>query len=354
MSDFQIGLVAVGALVVLCVLVYNRLQERAARRDAEGAFKTQHVDILLDEQDPAARREPTLEAAPPEPLARPRLPGAGTGEDSLPDARLDYVIEFTPAQPVLEREIFEAWAAHERRFAPRAMLTGLTGDGSWRRVALRDRDRLSAIRTALQLVNRGGVVSEADLLEFRSQVESLAAGLGAEIAPAPEMRQALEAARELDGFCAEHDIQAVIHVVAPAGGVLQGSRIRASAEAAGLRLETDGRFGLRDDEGRLLYTLADRAGVSFSAATIRDTAVQALTLAIDVPRAPGTQRTFESMARLAGNLTAVLGAALVDDNDRKLDERALAAIASQLDAVRRSMDSRGIEPGGTLALRLFS
>jgi hypothetical protein len=50
----------------------------------------------------------------------------------------------------------------------------------------------------------------------------------------------------------------------------------------------------------------------------------------------------------------VLDGELVDDNGRALDERALAAIAGQLDAMRRSMEARGIDPGGTLALRLFS
>jgi len=38
MSDLQIGLLAVGALVVVGVLAYNGYQERRARRAAERAF----------------------------------------------------------------------------------------------------------------------------------------------------------------------------------------------------------------------------------------------------------------------------------------------------------------------------
>jgi hypothetical protein len=45
---------------------------------------------------------------------------------------------------------------------------------------------------------------------------------------------------------------------------------------------------------------------------------------------------------------------IVDDNARVLDEQALAAIGAQLDAVRATLEARGIEPGSPAALRLFS
>ena len=42
------------------------------------------------------------------------------------------------------------------------------------------------------------------------------------------------------------------------------------------------------------------------------------------------------------------------DNGTPLDERALAAIGAQVEAVRQELVGRGIEPGGPLAQRLFS
>jgi hypothetical protein len=44
----------------------------------------------------------------------------------------------------------------------------------------------------------------------------------------------------------------------------------------------------------------------------------------------------------------------VDDRGQPLDERALAAIGAQLEAVRQILSARGIETGSPLALRLFS
>ena len=162
---------------------------------------------------------------------------------------------------------------------------------------------------------------------------------------------AVERARALDEFCAEADIQVVVHVQ---GGPFAGTKIRAAAEAAGMALAGSGSFAMRDDLQRLLYTLAARDGAPFSAAGMRDAAPLALSLALDVARVPDTRRSFESMARLAHQLAAVLGGSIVDDNGNVLDERAVAAIATQLDAVRARLDAQGLPPGGAAALRLFS
>ena len=151
--------------------------------------------------------------------------------------------------------------------------------------------------------------------------------------------------------CADTDIQVVVHVQ---GGPFAGSQLRAAAEAAGLALEADGRFALRNDDRVLLYTLAARDGSSFSAAAIQEAAPAALTLALDVARTPDTRRSFESMARLAHHLAAALGGSIVDDNGNALDERAVAAIALQLDSVRARLEAQGISPGSPAALRLFS
>jgi FtsZ-interacting cell division protein ZipA len=328
MSELQIGLLVIGGLVVAGVLAYNRIQERGVRKQAERAFGASHADVLLDAPAPG-REEP---AEPVRPTARP-LPPAQTAQ---PDPAIDYIVEFSSEQSAAQSAVQEQWPAIERRHARRALL-GAGADGrSW--------------RAGLQLVSRDGAVGEADLIEFRSAVETLAASIGATVS-APEMRAAVEAARALDAFCADADIQVVIHVQ---GGPFPGTRIRAAAEAAGLALEADGRFALRNDAEALIYTLGVRDGAPFTANGIRDAMPDALTLALDVARTPDTRHSFESMARLAHQLAAVLGGSIVDDNGNILDDLAVAAIAQQLDAVSAQLAARGIAPGSAAALRLFS
>jgi len=283
MTDLQIGLAVIGVLAVAGVLAYNWLQERRAKRTAEGAFASRHSDVLLDE--PHERREPTLGARP-----------APRQAEAMPDARIDYIMELAAPAEVAAPLLRELWKPIELRFAHRVLL-----DAAGR-----------TVRAALQLVSRAGVVSDAELLEFRSAVETLAARLGATVS-APEMREALEAARELDRACADADIQVALHVV----GVAAVPQIDSSL---------------------------------FSAAPRPD----GVTLTLDVARTAEPRRAYEAMARAGMQLAAAGGGRIVDDNGTVLDERALAAIGAQLEAVRVMLSGHGIEAGSPLALRLFS
>jgi FtsZ-interacting cell division protein ZipA len=326
MSELQIGLLAIGALVVAGVLGYNRIQERRAQREAEGVFGPEHADVLLGARVPA--REPLIQA----PAFETEPPAAEAG----PDPAIDYIVEFQSDRPAAAAGVQEQWRAIQRRHGPRAVLGQAPDRKSW--------------RAGLQLASRDGAVGEAELIEFRSSVETLAASVHGTVS-APEMRAAMEAARALDDLCAQTDIQLVMHVEGAASG---GDRLRAEAEAAGLRLEEDGRYALRNERRQLLYTLAARDGTPLTEKWLQAAAPAALTLALDVGRTPDTRRSFEAMARLARHLAAALGGSMVDDNGQALDERAVAAIAAQLDTVCSQLEARGIPPGSAAALRLFS
>ena len=199
----------IGAAAIAGVLVYNRVQERATRREAERAFASRHADVLLEE--PSGRREPTLEPAPPEPDA------AEPGESRAPrpevDPRLDYLIELeggtTPAA---------AWAPLERRFGRRAAF--------------------SEAAAALQMVSRNGVVGEAELVEFRAYVQRIARAHGAEVS-APPVREALEGAQALDRGCADVDVQIALHVLGPASGKVEGGPFSVTPRADGVTLLMD-------------------------------------------------------------------------------------------------------------------
>jgi hypothetical protein len=267
----------IGGVAVVAVVVYNRWQERSARREAQRAFGSTHADVLLD-----GRREPSLHVRPEPPPAPPVLRAV---------EKIDYAIELIGSLP--PAELHEGWAPIERRFSRRVFLDGQ--------------------RAALQLLSRDGVISDAELLEFRSMVETLGTQLGAAVR-APEMRAALDAARELDRTCADADIQVALHVIGIGGAA------------------------------------AEFANQPFQATPRAD----GVTLTIDVARTPEPARTYEAMARAARQLAQSRGGRIVDDEARELDERALAAIGRSIDAVREQLAGCGIEAGSPLALRVFS
>lgn len=346
MSELQLGLLAIGALVVAGVFAYNRRQERAARRAAEGSFRSGHADVLMDLRE--ARIEPAL-AEPPQGAAR----AAASPVAALPDARIDYLVELAFSAPRAASVLAEHWKANEHLYAARAILACSGGGSAWRRLASGDGAAVDALRAGLQLVTREGAVNEAQLIEFRAAVETLAAATGATVS-ASEIQQAVDHARELDRFCGDSDIQVVFHVTAPEGGFLAGSKVRASAEASGLALEDDGRFALRNESGQILYALSSRDGSRFDAASIDGMALPGVSLTLDVPRVPDLRRSFQSMAGFAGQLAAALGGRLVDDNRNPLDARALEAVGAQLELVRGAFEAMGIATGSAEALRLFS
>lgn len=357
MSEFQAALAIIGVLAIVGVFAYNKWQERRARREAQATFASRHADILMDDAR-AGSREHGLESTgiriepgfAPSDLPVAERAKVGGSESALPDPRVDYVIELTSTEAISVGAMHDLWAAAHHRFAGRATFAAWI-DGQW--ALLPQGGNCEKLRAAFQLVSRSGVVTEAEVLEFRSTLESMAAKLGASAA-APEMRESLDAARELDSVCAQADIQIAFHVVAAPGATFAGTKLRAAAEAAGFALDSSGRFELRDEQGRELYAVMDRAGSKFTTATMKDAAPQAVTLSMDVPRAPDTQRTFEAMVRFGRHLAALMGGTLVDDNGQPLDERAVAAIDAQLILVRRGLEERGIAPGSALALRVFS
>lgn len=307
MSDLQIGLLAVGVLVVAGILAYNFAQERRARRSAEKAFGSAHADVLMDEA--RARREPSFE---PPSRAASLQEGA-----ALPDERVDYVIELTLRGSVNAAEIAAHWAPFEHRFAGRALLAGSADRAAW--LPLAAAGTCAAARVALQLVSRAGPVTEAELIEFRAAADTVAAHLGASV-ETPETRQALETARELDQICAEADIQVVLHVVPETGAEFPADAAAEAGAAFGVARRDDGGF----------------------------------VLSLDVPRTAEVRRAYDAMVVHARDLCARLGGRIVDDNAHPLDERALAAIGGQLDTVAGALQARGIEPGGPAALRLFA
>jgi len=288
MTDLQTGLLVIGAVAVAGGLVYNRLQERATRRKAEEAFGSRHSDVLMGA--PAERREPTFDEPPALATTAPPVPTAVTKPSPpAPDPRVDYVLEL---QGTSAGAVRPEWVALQRRFARRASLAEAPG---------------RTVQASLQMVSRSGVVSESELLEFRSQVETMAAAHGASVS-APPMREALEAAQALDRACADVDVQIALHVLGPAETNLR-------KEGFAVAPRTDG-----------------------------------LTLLLDVPRTPDLAKTYAAMVEAAQRL----GGRMVDDNGNHVDERALAAIGVEIESLRARMTEMGVEPGSPLAQRLFS
>jgi len=203
----------------------------------------------------------------------------------------------------------------------------------------------------MQIVDRRGATDAEELAAFGAAIEHAATSIGA-LAPVPDSGPAIAKAKELDRFCGEVDFRVAVHIVSNAGP-FSGTRLEALAKAAGFELDrADGRFRRRDKYGRIMCALLNFDPTPFSVDRMKSLSMRGVTLELDVPRTP--RGAFEQFRDTARALAERLNARIVDDNRQPLGPAAFDAIGARVQAVHRSMEARGIDPGGALALLLFS
>lgn len=400
MSDLQIGLLGIGALVIAAVYAFNRYQERKYHRQADQNFNAPREDILFERREQAAEggarvepgmayREPVLtnaEDATPfrePPVAPPpdRRPESRP-EESLPDALADeqvtaeeVVVEpphkaSIKAQDVIDEEICYVSIIHagdpiitDALALPIQIAAGLGKPvywagldyrtGAWESIDSSRHGEYEKVAVGIQLADRGGHLTEAQLAQFTDVVQGAADEVLA-VADCPDRQQAFAKAVQLDDFCAEVDVLIGINIVAPDGAPFLGTKIRALAEAAGMDMGTDGTFQFSTDEGVAVFSLGNHESRPFTPDAMRSLTTHGVTLLFDVPRAPRGVHSFEQMAGLARQMADALNGAIVDDNRKPLNDAALGKIKQQLAAIYSKMEARQIPPGSARALRLFS
>ena len=365
MSDLQISLLIIGAVVVGGVYLFNWAQERKFRRKLGQAFEVEREDVLLGVGAKGeARVEPQVAwadtpAGPdsPRPHVEQETPASSASDASslLPpfDPDIDYVAVIESAVPISETAIGELLNRTAACGKP-CRAAGLRAQsGEWEELARAGSDRYLKVALALQLVNRTGPVNAAQLAMFGDAIRNCAGRISA-VASCPDTHAALDTARELDEFCAEVDVAIGVNIVAAEGQTFPGARIRALAEAAGFKLEPDGLFHFRNEQRHSLFTLDNHEPAPFLPEQINRLSTNGVTLLLDVPRVADGPAVLDRMLDVGRGLAQALGGRLVDDNRAALNEAGIARIREQLGEICSRMEASGITAGGARALRLFS
>lgn len=414
MTELQMGLIGLGVTAVVGVLAYNKWQEHRHRKVAQQVLGTPHDDVLLgtsaeavqagsfpesdlsvtpnvDLAPPAGRIEPSMyadpvlnepaipsEALPAEPLAAkydfpavdafpaPVAPPASSApvrssdlpRDDVPPFHLlspviDYVVALEAIEPAPAYQILRSQRdalLHVRK--PIHWIGYNERSHEWEPIINDGESEYRRIRVGLQLVDRSGPLRDSDLSVFHIAMQDLADELMA-VADLPSRQPALDSAAQLDQFCAGIDIQIGINVISQ-GQSFPGTKLRALAEAAGMALDTDGRFVRCDDDGQVLYLLINQEDAGFSAESMKTMSTHGVTFLLDVPRVAHGDRVFNQMIDLARRFAEALHGSLVDDNRRSLSEAALEPIRRQIAQYQMTMAESSLPAGGPLALRLFA
>lgn len=357
MSDLQISLLGIGACVVAGVYAFNLWQERQFRRRSEAAFEREHDDVLMPaapapDAASAARIEPTLDAAPAAPVFKPPAPRARAAVTV--DPVIDYVVEAELAAPAASAGLHDELIGLAMDWHKSVLVAGYdAATGAWLPAGMDSGTEHAQLRFALQMSNRSGCIEQEQLSAFRDTVQKWVEGKGGKI-KCLEIDLAHAMAVQLDRFCADVDIAIGVNVITRDGTPFSGTKIRALAEAGGLKLESDGVFYLRGDSGNTLYTLDNHEPMPFMPEQIKTLTTGGVTFLLDVPRVPDALRQFEGMLACARSFASTLGGTLVDDNRNALTEEAIDKIRLQLTGILATMEAGQIAAGGARALRLFS
>ncbi|RTL55640.1 MAG: hypothetical protein EKK46_06230 [Rhodocyclaceae bacterium] len=409
LSEFHLTLIAAGAGAVAMVWIYNLLQERKHRKAAEKVFRGSQPDVLLDreqaeedgddipppgeqvrmepqfndeprqqeriepvlgeeENAPAPKNIPVIEApeleeisepdfaAAPPAIVQSAMPATHGSRRSEPDeAMADPVMELAVAvgfdQPSALTAFWQSLLHLPARVAHHLRCIGHR-QGRWQEITGPDELAYDEIQLLVQLADRQGPMTEADLVPFIQAVEKAAASTRGKVnvAPVPDV---LLHARSLDEFCASVDIQMAVHVVSRSGGEFPGTKLRALLEAGGFRLRKDGLFHLADDAGNTLLSLSNFGATPFVADELRTLQTQGVTFWLDVPRVAKGSHVFDRLVTTARQLADAVDGVLVDDQRRPLADNVLASIRSKIDEIQKSMAQSQMPAGGRRALRLF-
>ncbi|HTJ97327.1 MAG TPA: cell division protein ZipA C-terminal FtsZ-binding domain-containing protein [Rhodocyclaceae bacterium] len=406
MSDLQLSLLGMGAVLVIVVWAYNKLQERKYRKAAEKVFRGEQADVLAPEASSEVQFE--SQAAPHIPAPAERIERMEPVWESSPDEAIEeepLTAEpvWTPAaEPVIAETYIppvetpkvasrEPVSAHAPAVAPHSdwcdssidaiarlqFAAGINTDdlrqaqatmqgqqrvhlrvfvqderGVWKTLAEASAPQYQHVWFALQLVDRRGAVSNHDFEALRSGLQALCSLRGGEM-QFPDLAALVEQSAALDEFCAQLDLQLALNVLDAGNGAFAGTKVRGLAEAAGMKLAANGEFQAHDDDGNFLFALANM-GETFDAQTLRNIQTHGLTFFLDVPHVRDGGYAFERMLSTARQFTSALDASLVNAQRASVSDTMVDSIRKKIFEIHEQMVIAGIPAGGVRALRLFS
>ncbi len=370
MSDLQISLIVLGALLILMVLGFNWWQDRRVRRKMQAHFPANEHDPLLGgaaepgarpvtardntawDTPAAARREPGMGKREPsvgEGSARPApvaAPGGDVDDTEEADPATEVVIEVAFAEPVRGADLQHGLQGLRSAGRKPIRIFGVT-DRARHRARLHADESYSALHIAVLLANRTGPLTAIEWSQAWARVQDLGERYEATI-EGPDQQAVLERAARLDDTCAALDTQVGLTLLL--GSAQPAAEVLAVARDLGF-VHDGPRLAWMSDEGQPRFTLTRGDGAAFDAGM---GGVERLNLLLDVPCSAPDEHAFGRMVDVGQQLAQRLRAELVDDQGKPLAEGSARVIDERLQVLFSQLEQAGLRAGSERALRVFA
>ncbi|WP_295751479.1 cell division protein ZipA C-terminal FtsZ-binding domain-containing protein [Undibacterium sp.] len=356
MTDFQLGLVAMGGTFVVGVLIFNKWQEYKAKKSVDQAFSGSHDDVLMNadlasapsevhvRHEPHMEQDVNAEQEPGEPASRATAqPATHQEKDLAVDELIDCIIPLEFDAPMRGEKLLAEISSLRYVGKKPVHFIGLGHDGEREEIA--HGGVFTALFAGVRMVSRAGPLNELEYSEFVSKLREIADRLNAH-SDIPDMNQVMATARDLHQFVSEHDAQLSVNILSN-GAPWAINTLLAALEKQGFDVRPDGRLVMPDGDGGVLFSLSTNVSMS-------ESLTSRLTLLLDVPCVAPDRDGFGAMSACARSLSARLGGTVVDDGNQAISKAALDEIAEQVSEFYTAMAESQIPAGSVRAQRLFS
>ena len=391
MTELQASLIAIGAVIVVGVIAYNKWTEWRAKNSVENAFSDMPDDVLMgggnahhsaphssshslhddaahehsdDEHDHSAHDEhhqqhehghadhadhadeddhqqvttQTARAAQAEPLEFIHA----TAKTSPLDPVVDCIIPLALEHPLRGEKIIAAFQSLRFVGNKLVQVIGETETGSLEPVA--HGGAYHSLQVGVQMASRLSPLSELEYSELVLGLNNMGDELGS-MPDIPDMSQVISDARRLHQFIQEFDVQLSVNVRSKGMPWLVAT-MRPALQRQGLDLRPDGRLIMSDGDGGMLFSISMNASPA-------DESTKMMTLLLPVPMVEIQRQGFEAMTAFAKSLASRLSGEVIDDSGQPLNDASLDAIAAQVNDFYHAMEEYGVTAGSSAAKRLF-
>jgi len=279
---------------------------------------------------------------------------------NMADDHIDLVITLPGKNSVTRNQALGIYKQNEYLLEKPRHIFGLgSRTGLWSNLE-RDTEH-SAYRTiavSIQLVDTKGPIDESELNTFAQMGLKLADALQRPTKFSIPFESVLDRARDLDEFCETCDVLASLNVSAIGPTGFSGRMIDDAARLVGLQFGAMNIYHRKNEQAlgcQHLFSLANQFKPGeFDPEKLDRFRTKGLTLFMNVPCTYQPVRAFDQMVEVARVLSRRLEGRLEDNDHRPLTDQGLLVIRTQIERIAADMTSRGIVPGSTTAMRLFS
>lgn len=412
MNDSVVIILVVGAAVILAVLAYNVYQENKYRKQLREQFGHANKDALLDSsvdsvsEGEQAQFQSVVDQADStclasvektddgEPMACAvdvnNVPIGNTANISQESASADQTKETSALaqffiigrnknedkrkplldvhdmarQPLPWFDVRFDYLAYIALYAPKELhaMPRLSSRHRFRLVGCTMDDRFQIAEPipsvyyqgfvlGLQTINRSGLISRKELVQFSEQVTQFADQTDGQLL-LTDIDTFLEVAQPLDDLCARVDQTIAIHLVSRSN--VSGVELRSALERQKFELAADGAFYFMNDEALPLFSVVSLDGTPFTSALLANQSYRGFSMLFDVVHVGGGEKCFDQFMDVAVKLSSQLELDLVNDKVEELSTQWLREVRRYVVERQKEMKQVDIEPGSELAQRLFS